>query len=230
MIHTFTKKEREKNCLPLSRPALLPAILMLAVLSLISCSSRTSAPTAEEPLSTPPASSPAPATASSTAGGQKVFGSFQVTIPQGWVDHPPSSMMRKAQYLLPKSAGDAADAEMAVFFFPGQGGSVEANIQRWIGQFAQPDGSSSQEKAKTGNKQVAGFNITILDVAGTYNAGMMGGMGGTSDNRPRPGYRLRAAVVETGEGPWFFKLVGPEKTVHHWSTSFDQFIASIKKK
>jgi hypothetical protein len=136
-------------------------------------------------------------------------------------------MMRKAQYLLPKAAGDAADAELAVFFFPGQGGSVDANIQRWIGQFSQPDGSSSEPKAKTSKKQVAGFSITLLDVSGTYNAGMMGGAG---DTAPRPGYRLLAAVVETGDGPWFFKLAGPEKTVQQWSASFDQFMANIKRK
>jgi hypothetical protein len=37
-----------------------------------------------------------------------------------------------------------------------------------------------------------------------------------------------AAVVESSEGPWFFKLVGPEKTIAKWAASFDQFINSFK--
>jgi len=30
---------------------------------------------------------------------------------------------------------------MAVFVFPGGGGGVQANINRWVSQFKQPDGS-----------------------------------------------------------------------------------------
>jgi len=50
--------------------------------------------------------------------------------------------MRKATYRVP--AKDGEDAEMAVFYFKGEGGSTEANIQRWIGQF--PDAKPSEVK------------------------------------------------------------------------------------
>jgi hypothetical protein len=159
----------------------------------------------------------------SAAGGEKLIGPFMVVVPAGWVEQTPTSSMRKAQFSLPRVEGDSEDAELVAFYFgQGQGGSVEANIDRWIGQISQPDGSSSKEKAKTNSREVAGKKVTLVDVSGTYSNTMM------SNTSPRPGYRMLAAVIETGEGPWFFKLVGPEKTVTKWSGSFDQFISNLK--
>ena len=46
----------------------------------------------------------------------------------------PRRAMRAATYKIPANPGDAEDAECAVFYFgPGQGGSIEANLQRWYG-------------------------------------------------------------------------------------------------
>ena len=76
--------------------------------------------------------------------------------------------MRKAQYALPKVSGDGEDGELAVFYFgQGQGGSVEANIERWIGQISQPDGSSSKDKAKTNKKEIGGMRSVLLSGNGT---------------------------------------------------------------
>jgi hypothetical protein len=143
-------------------------------------------------------------------------------VPEGWVEQTPTSTMRQGQFALPRVEGDPADGELVVFYFgPGQGGSAEANIDRWIGQITQPDGSSSKEKAKTSKRTVAGLSITVVDITGTYQALMMPG---APSGGPNNGYRMIAAVVETPQGPWFFKLVGPEKTVAKWSGSFDQFL------
>jgi len=135
--------------------------------------------------------------------------------------------MRKAQFLLPRTSGDDADGELVAFYFgPGQGGSVEANIDRWVGQFGQPDGSSSKEKAKITKSETAGMAVTFVDLTGTYQAPIMPG---APEHHNSPGYRLLAAVVETPEGPWFFKLVGPQKTIGKWSESFNMFIGSIRR-
>jgi hypothetical protein len=174
-----------------------------------------------------PAASPQPvstAAESSSSTVEKSFGPIKAKVPAEWTEQTPSSSMRKAQYAVPKIAGDGEDGELAVFYFgPGQGGSVEANIERWIGQISQPDGSSSKDKAKTNKKEIGGMPVTLVDVSGTYSAGMM------SNAPPRQGYRMLAAVAETTEGPWFFKLTGPEKTIAKWSSGFDQFITSFKQ-
>lgn len=144
-----------------------------------------------------------------------------------WQTVTPSSSMRKAQFALPRVADDPEDAELAVFYFgAGQGGSVQSNLTRWYGQFTQPDSSSSAEKAKSAQAVVDGMNLTTVDLSGTYVGSMMPGM---PEEQNKPNYRMLAAVLETPHGPYFFKLVGPEKTVAKWAGSFDEFVKSAKK-
>jgi len=169
--------------------------------------------------------SAAPSSSSTSDKGKKL-GPFIFQIPAGWVETQPSSRMRKAQFTLPRSNDDSEDGELTVFYFgSGQGGSTEANINRWIGQISQPDGSSSRAKAKIIRGDVSGFKITQVDVSGTLQASRMPGV----PQRPaRTGYRLLGVVLESSEGPWFFKLVGPEKTIGRWEGSFQKFIESAK--
>ena len=136
--------------------------------------------------------------------------------------------MRVAQYKLPKAAGDKEDALLVVYYFgQGQGGSSQANIDRWINQMKQPDGSSSKEKAKTGTMTVNGLQVSTVDVLGNYSGGM------SPDSAPADSksiYRLRAAVVDTPKGSYFVKLTGPEKTVAHWDQAYTAYLNSLEFK
>jgi hypothetical protein len=211
------------HCFRRSPGRLFSTVSMLAGLILSACGQEQPAPNSP-PLSAPASSSSAPSIASQASGSEKSFGPIKAKVPAEWIEQTPSSAMRKAQYALPKAEGDSEDGELTVFYFGlGQGGSVEANIDRWIGQISQPDSSSSKDKAKIVKKEVLGLPVTQVDVSGTYSAGMM------SPGPPRPGYRLMGAVVETPEGPWFFKLVGPQKTIAKWAPSFDFFVGSFRK-
>ena len=167
-------------------------------------------------------------TAAQTAApaAQKPSGEVTYTVPEGWVAQPPSSQMRKAEFALPGVEGKEA-AELAVFFFPGMGGSVEANLERWYGQFEQSDGSATKHRAQSQQLEVNGLAVTVVSVAGTYlksSSPMM--MGGPTEKLPD--YAMLAAIVETGGGPWFFKAVGPQATIAHWRPSFDAFVRSFK--
>jgi hypothetical protein len=153
-----------------------------------------------------------------------VAAALTYTTPQGWIARPPSSSMRVAEFVLPHVPGDTADAELVVYYFGGEGGSVEANMQRWIGQMRQPGGGSSQAAAKRAVRTVNGLKVTLLDVSGTYTAEMRPGSAEHHDN---PDYRMRAGVVETPKGPYFIKLVGPAKTVGRWERAFDRFVDSL---
>jgi len=196
----------------MQRLAYLLIILLLVISSGSGCKSREKA----KPV------------ASFRAGNEMVMSSGEVLydIPKGWVQEQPSSEMRQAQYRWPGS-DKAADAELAVFFFPGTGGSVEANIDRWFGQFLQPDGGSTKEKAEFKQIDVNGLAVTIVHATGTYmkpKSPMM--MGGPFDELKD--YALLAAIVETSNGPWFFKATGPEKTIARWRSSFDTFTKSLR--
>ena len=142
--------------------------------------------------------------------------------PAGWITETPTSSMRQAQYRLPKAEGDPEDAELVVFYFQGGGGGVQANIDRWIGQFSKPDGSPAAD-ARTSHRTTHGIPLTVVDVSGTYVGGM-----GSSETKPKTDFRMLAAVAETGNGPWFFKLTGPAKTVAQWEPSFQSFLDSIQ--
>jgi len=161
-----------------------------------------------------------------TGGAQLPSGDVLYTIPAGWVEEAPTSSMRRAQYKWPGTEG-LADAEIAVFFFPGTGGSVQANLSRWYGQFKQPDGSPTAAVAKSEKRMVKDLPVTITYATGTYlkNAGMM--MGDSHPAQELKNYALLAAIVETAHGPWFFKATGPNKTIQHWRNSFDEFVNSF---
>jgi hypothetical protein len=150
--------------------------------------------------------------------------SLKFTVPAGWIEEERTSSMRVAQYRLPKAATDSEDASLVLYYFgQGQGGSATANIERWISQMKQAEGSSPKQESL----EVNGLKVTTVDVAGTYVAETAPGSG-TFNNKPS--YRLRAAVVETPNGNYYVKLVGPEKTVTQWNDSFLSYIKSFEFK
>ena len=153
--------------------------------------------------------------------------SLKFKVPAGWVEEKTTSRMRVAQYKLPKAAGDTDDGSLVLYYFgEGQGGGTAANVERWIGQMKQPDGGT-QEKAKEESFTVNGLKVTSVDAAGTYTAEMAPGSGNFYN---KPGYRLRAAVIETPKGSYYVKLVGPEKTIAQWEESFKSYLKSFEFK
>ena len=147
------------------------------------------------------------------------------TAPKAWQPRPSSSSMRVAEFLVPRAAGDPEDAEVIIYFFSGTGGSVEANVDRWIGQMQQTDGSASKDKAKRGTQTVNGLKVSTVDVSGTYVAEVRPG---AAERHNKPGFRLRAAVVETPRGPYYIKMTGPAKTMAAADADFAALLASVK--
>jgi hypothetical protein len=132
--------------------------------------------------------------------------------------------MRLAQYRLPRQEGDPEDAELAVFYFGGQGGSVQANVDRWIGQFSNSDGSPVTNP-RVSEKETNGIPLTLVDVSGTYHQAQGPMMAQTT---ARENYRMMAAVAEGPGGPTFFKLTGPQPTVDHFEESFNSFLGTLR--
>ena len=145
------------------------------------------------------------------------------TAPASWKAEAPRPM-RAATYSIAPVAGDQGIAECVVNYFgPGQGGGVDANIERWRGQVVGADGKPAA--AKIDKRTVRGVPITVIDASGTY-AGMGGPMMGGS--KPATGYRLIGAIVEGTGGSVFFKLTGPAKTIAAQQKNFEQLLASIQ--
>ena len=141
--------------------------------------------------------------AESTAG-------LKWTAPAGWTSKG-SAPMRAATYTV-------QDAECVVYFFgQGQGGSVDANIQRWSGQFTE-NGAPAQ--AKVAKRTVHALPVTTIDVTGAYS-GMEGGS--------QTGVRMLAAIIENPAGNIFLKFTGPAKTIAANQQKFEQMLASFQK-
>ena len=149
---------------------------------------------------------------------------LRFTVPSGWTRVPAPSDVRAAQWRIPRSEGDAADAELVLFYFgKGKGGGTQENLDRWYGQFTQPDGRPSRDAAVVTMRTVNGLRVTSVDLAGTYRAQMGGG-----EAAPKSGSRMLAAVVEGEDGPWFFRAVGPAATVARVKAEFDALLASVE--
>ena len=130
--------------------------------------------------------------------------------------------------MIPKAKGDAEDAELIVYYFgAGGGGSAEANVNRWISQVQQPDGSSSIAKARHADRTINGLKVTTVDVAGTYTAEMSPG---AAEHYNKPGYRLCAAIVDTPQGAYYVKMTGPANTVGAAQPDYERFLTSLKLK
>jgi hypothetical protein len=144
--------------------------------------------------------------------------------PAAWTRVPAPSDVRAAQWRIPR-AGNSEDGELILFFFgKGKGGSTEENLERWYGQFRQPDGRPSRDAAVLTIRTVNGLRVTAVDLAGTYHAAAMGGQAG----EPKPGRRLLAAVIEGEDGPWFFKGVGPAATMSEAKSGFDAMLGTVE--
>jgi hypothetical protein len=109
----------------------------------------------------------------------------------------------------------------------GAGGTVQANIDRWYGQFTQPDGSETKTKATTKKLELAGCKVTLVDIPGTYKDSPGGPFAGGRIVE-RPDYRMLAAIVETPDrGNHFLKFYGPAKTVAAHADGFRTMVEGM---
>ena len=166
------------------------------------------------------------------ADGEGVFtiadGGASLEAPATWKRVQPKSGMVETEFSIP-SEGKAADGgplppgRMTVM---GAGGSVEANIERWCGQFSQPDGGSTKDKSSTKTLKVAGRDVTLVDIVGTYKDSPGGPFaGGQAIDRPE--YRMLAAIVEGPDGNYFLKFYGPAATVEKHADGFRKMIEGM---
>ena len=140
---------------------------------------------------------------------------FHFTRPAGWKQVEPSSTMRKAQLQVPGKDG-AKGADVTFFFFgTGQGGDVQANVQRWLGQL---NGSADTQKVEP--QEYNGVKVTLVSTEGTLKASPMGGI-----PEDQPNSALLGAILEHEDGAVFIKMTGPAELV---KGNREQFVALVK--
>lgn len=144
-----------------------------------------------------------------------------LTAPSDWLPRTPKVRIIEYEFAVPAAKGDQADGRVTVMT---AGGSVEANIERWFGQFIQPDGSATREAAKVEHKKIAGHKVHIVEIAGTYRDAP----GPFAPPIERPGYRMLGAVIETSAGNYFIKFYGPDRTVADHAKQFRAMLEAMQ--
>lgn len=148
---------------------------------------------------------------------------YKLTAPEGWVSKQPRTKIVEHEFAVPAVKGDELDGRVTVM---GAAGSIDANIERWHKQFTQPDGSNTKDKAKTEKKKIAGQDVIVVDISGTY----MDAPGPQAPGVPRKDYRMLAAIVQTKNGNVFIKFYGPQKTVTENAAGFNKMLDSLESK
>lgn len=150
-------------------------------------------------------------------------GGLEFDVPTAWKSVRPSGTMRRLQMAIPATAGDMEDCECVLFVFPGGAGSVDANIERWAGQFRTEAGTPP--KAQVTKAMGKNTKVTRVEMAGRYVAPIAPG---NPESVNKPGFALTAAIVEAPEVSYFLKVTGPEKTMKAAKSDFDALIASMR--
>ncbi len=130
--------------------------------------------------------------------------------------------MRKAQLLITDDK-TRQTADVVFFHFgAAQGGDVQANVDRWLGQFQEP---RDKINAKVEKGNAGSMKITWVEAEGTYLSGMPGG-----PKTPMPNSALRGAIIESDQGNVFARLTGPRDLVKNSAADFHKMIESAAKK
>lgn len=154
-------------------------------------------------------------------------GKLSMTASGHWKVKKPGVRIIEHELAVPAAEGDTVDGRMLMMT---AGGSIEANLARWFGQFSQPDGKSTKDRAKVTKMEIAGHEVRVVDISGTYNDRR----GPFAPAVKRADYRMLAAIVSVGKknaaaaSNYYIKFYGPKKTVAANEKAFTAMIKSLK--
>jgi len=152
--------------------------------------------------------------------GYSRIGNLQGVVPDAWMRENPSNSMRLAQFNI---SDKSKRCELIVF--SGIGGSVDANLNRWLGQFLDSDKKRMTDYSTVRNEKIHELEITFAYTAGIY---LKSGMGNRGPTVEKPNYGLLAAIVRATNETYYFKCTGPKKTLDNYINSFETFIRSLE--
>ena len=150
-----------------------------------------------------------------------VMDGLTFTAPADWKQEKPSNSMRLTQFKLPKAEGEADDAELAFFAFPGGSGTVKQNLDRQVAKFAEEGRTEKSEKIKVGTVEA-----TYQDVSGSFKKKAFPM---ATDFTLVKGQRQLYVVFEGKDGKQYYAtLLGGTATVEKHKKAFEEFLKAAK--
>jgi hypothetical protein len=142
---------------------------------------------------------------------------FRAPKPASWVWTKPSMQFRTLQYTVAGEEDSTKAAELIVsVFVAGDGGPLDANIERWRGQFRK---NNEPVEAKRSAREVGPLKVEFVELEGDFMA-----MGAPA---PKTNTLQLAAIVQAEGRNVFFRLVGPKETVEANREAFDKMIDGL---
>jgi hypothetical protein len=149
-------------------------------------------------------------------------GKLALKAPAGWKKVQPKSRIIEAEFEIPAAKGDEIAGRLTAM---GAGGTVEANIERWAGQFTGDD-----VKPKVEKKTIAGSEVHVVDLTGTYKDAPGGPFAGGKTTLREDWRMLGAIIVTKDAGNYFLKLYGPSATIGENHKGFTSLVESLSVK
>jgi hypothetical protein len=156
---------------------------------------------------------------STSADDPTVFeaGGLRGPKPASWVWTKPSMQFRTLQYAVAGDVDSIKAAELIVsVFVAGDGGPIDANINRWKGQFRKGDASP---EPKLADKELGPLKVKFVELEGDYLA--MGAPAAKKD------FSQIGAIVQAPGRNVFFRLIGPKDTVEANRADFMKMIDGL---
>ncbi|MBI3407185.1 MAG: hypothetical protein HY040_02360 [Planctomycetes bacterium] len=150
------------------------------------------------------------------------LGGLKSLAPADWKAQKPASKFRVFQFALP---GEDKEGELAIFYFDGGGGSLDANLKRWKDQMVAPKGKSIDDVSKLEKFKVGNVEVTALDMSGTF---LDAPPGKKADAVRRENYRFIGIYFNHEKGPHFIRVVGPADVVEKHKKAFDGWVKNFK--
>lgn len=153
--------------------------------------------------------------ATTQVAGKKEYDGIQFSIPEGWEEIPLSPAQQgliSASFRIPK-VGDNVKLTLSSV-----GGGIDANLQRWRGQFQLPPGETpTQETIRVDNT-----DVIWLDLRGTFNSGP------AFDTATESGMRMIGVAIPRSPRDFYLKLTGPREELIKVEKEFRDFVKSAR--
>ena len=154
------------------------------------------------------------------------FGELSSALPGTWKSVK-LGPLRSHQYSVPGADGKE-DVDVSIFHFPGGGGGLKANLERWKGMFKAPAGKSIDDVSKLDTIKLDKVTLTYFDISGTY-------LQRTPPADPngkiteKPEYRMISVYFDCDGGPYFIRLTDTgAATVERHKAEFDKWLKNFK--
>lgn len=154
-------------------------------------------------------------------------GKLTLVAPKSWEKKQPRTRIVDYEFAAKAVEGDETDGRVTIM---GAGGGVQANIDRWMGQFEAPAGKTVKDLTQVDKMTVDGLEVHVVKISGTFQDKPGGPFAGGRVTL-RPDYQMLGAIIVTDKlGDYFIKLYGPQKTIAAHEKPFLEMVKSLQVK